>query len=229
VRILALDTATSACSVAILGDGLEICRSTIMERGHAEALLPMVAELLTASGSAFADLDGLAVTVGPGPFTGLRTGLAAARGMALASRLPCLGVTTLEAVAEAVDPDQRVGRCLLVALDSRRRDIYGQVFDVDGRALTKPAAVSPESLAALVPWEPIVVAGSAAATAIQILAEAGIKADAVPATSIPIAVAVARISVRRWPGEGAKMPPPSPLYLRPPDTGKPKFPTKVGR
>ncbi|MHA1569433.1 MAG: tRNA (adenosine(37)-N6)-threonylcarbamoyltransferase complex dimerization subunit type 1 TsaB, partial [Alphaproteobacteria bacterium] len=86
VKLLALDTATGACSVAIWHEGGVLRRRVAeMAHGHAEALMPMVREVMHAAGASFTDLDAFAVTVGPGAFTGLRIGLAAARGMALAA------------------------------------------------------------------------------------------------------------------------------------------------
>ncbi len=116
MRILALDTATSACSAALWHDGRVCARRLVrMERGQSEALMPMVLDVLAEAGCGFSQLDLLAVTVGPGAFTGLRIGLAAARGMALASGIPCLGVTTLEAVAHGVPEGERAADPLLVA------------------------------------------------------------------------------------------------------------------
>ena len=100
MRLLALDTATSACSAALWQDGTVLARHLQpMARGQSEALLPMVAAVMAEAGLAFADLDLLAVTVGPGTFTGIRIGLAAARGLALATGLPLAGIATTEAVA----------------------------------------------------------------------------------------------------------------------------------
>jgi tRNA threonylcarbamoyladenosine biosynthesis protein TsaB len=98
VRLLAIDTALKACSVAYLdGDAAPVAVSEPMERGHAEALAPMVAAVMT--GMDFAALDRIVVTTGPGSFTGLRVGLAFARAMALAVERPCVGVCGLEALA----------------------------------------------------------------------------------------------------------------------------------
>ena len=110
MRLLALDTATAACSVALWRDGAVLARRfEAMLRGQSEALMPMVGAVLAEAGCGFKDLDAIAVTVGPGAFTGLRIGLAAARGMALAAELPLIGVTTLEAVVHGVPPS-RIGR-----------------------------------------------------------------------------------------------------------------------
>jgi tRNA threonylcarbamoyladenosine biosynthesis protein TsaB len=104
MRILAMDTATSSCSVALWCDETIVAaRREVMSRGQAEALVPMIGDVLAEAKVTASDLDLLAVTVGPGAFTGLRIGLATARGMGLAAHVPCLGLTTTEVIAHAVD------------------------------------------------------------------------------------------------------------------------------
>lgn len=217
MKLLALDTATTACSAALWDDGIVRARDLrVMARGQAEALMPMVVGVLARAGLAFADLDLIAATVGPGAFTGLRIGLAAARAMALAAGLPCAGVTTLEAVAANVAESERRGSSLLVALDAKRADLYVQVF-TDGRdPLAPPRAVLPADLAGLVPPGPLMIVGDAAAQAAAALAVAGIDARLSSASGIPDAACVAAIAARRWQAGGPALPP-EPLYLRPPD------------
>src|SRR5580704_978202 len=102
IRILAVDTALGACSAAVLeGDVVRAHRFVATERGHAEALAPMVQETMREAEIAFADLDRLAVTTGPGTFTGQRVGLAFMRGLRLALKKPLAGITTLDAMAAA--------------------------------------------------------------------------------------------------------------------------------
>ncbi|MFQ5617382.1 MAG: tRNA (adenosine(37)-N6)-threonylcarbamoyltransferase complex dimerization subunit type 1 TsaB [Rhodospirillales bacterium] len=216
MRILALDTATSACSAALWWDGgVRARRLARMERGQSEALMPMILDVLAEAGCGFSDLDLLAVTVGPGAFTGLRIGLAAARGMALASGVPCLGVTTLEAVAHGVAKGERAADPLLVALDSKRADVYAQVFAPDLAPLGPPQAVPFGGLGGLVPARRILVAGDAAARAAGALAEAGVAVTLSAAPGLPDAATVAGLAALRWrPGEPVE--PPAPLYLRPP-------------
>jgi tRNA threonylcarbamoyladenosine biosynthesis protein TsaB len=216
VRILALDTATSACSAALWRDG-RVCarRLARMERGQSEALMPMILDVLAEAGCGFSQLDLLAVTVGPGAFTGLRIGLAAARGLALASGVPCLGVTTLEAVADGVPEGERGAGPLLVVLDTKRADVYAQVFAPDLGPLGPPQALPPGALGGLVPARRILVAGDAAARAAGALAEAGVAVTLSAAPGLPDAATVAGLAARRWrPGEPVD--PPAPLYLRPP-------------
>ena len=222
MNILALDTTTSACSVAVLTDEAMIGHSEVMERGHAEALLPMVKAVLNEASMGFPEIDALGVTVGPGAFTGLRIGLAAARGMALAAGIPCVGVTSLEAIAEAISSEKRAGCALLVALDSKRGDIFAQVFAAAGPPLTAPQAVSFDGLVDILPRQSLVVAGTAAAAAVECLVHRGRDVVMVAGVSRPHARDVARVAARRYiAGETANNPP-SPLYLRSPDTGAPK-------
>lgn len=223
MNILALDTTTSACSVAVMTDEVMIGRSEVMERGHAEALLPMIKAVMNEASMGFPEIDALGVTVGPGAFTGLRIGLAAARGMALAAGIPCVGVTSLEAIAEAIDFEKRAGRALLVALDSKRGDIFAQVFAAAGPPLTAPEAVSFDRLADILPEQPVVVAGTAAAAAVECLVPRGLDVVMAAGCSSPHARDVARVAARRYiAGETTANNPPSPLYLRSPDTGAPK-------
>jgi len=219
MRILAFDTATTGCSAAVWADGAVAAhRARAMPRGQSEALLPMIQEAMAAAGMAFGDLDLLAVTVGPGAFTGLRIGLAAARGMALAAGLPCLGVTTMEAVAEAVPEEERGDGPVLIALDAKRADLYAQAFGPEGAPLAAPAAVLPEDLPDLLPpgAAAATVAGDAAGPALEALAAAGIAGRASSAPGVPDAARIAALAARRW-RPGTELPAPAPLYLRPPD------------
>jgi tRNA threonylcarbamoyladenosine biosynthesis protein TsaB len=219
MNILALDTATSACSAALWRDGMVLAhRFAIMPRGQSEALLPMVRDVMRQSGCGFPDLGLIAVTVGPGAFTGLRIGLAAARGMALASGVGCLGLTTLEAVAHGVPGAERDGVPILVALESKRADIYAQVFSADLAPLGSPQALLPEDLARVVPPGTVRVVGDAAERTAAVLAASGV--DAVPSTAIgvPDAATIAGLAADRA-DQATGMP--RPLYLRPPDVRVP--------
>jgi len=220
MRVLAMDTATSACSVALWQDGDAVARrADTMPRGQSEALLPMIADALDEAGCDMGGLDLLAVTVGPGAFTGIRIGLAAARGLALATGLPLLGVTTTEAIAHGADDGDRP---LLVAVDSRRADIFIEVFPADGGSLFGPRATALGDLAGLVPGGPLAVVGDAAPQALAALMEADIPAHIIDAPGAPDAAAVADIAAGRWRPGDEHPAPPSPLYLRPPDATAPK-------
>ena len=227
--VLGFDTSAGACSAAILGEDGGVCarRRLVLARGHAEVLMPMLQEVLAAAEVDFTTLGLLAVTTGPGTFTGIRIGLAAARGLALASGLPLLGVTSLEAVAAAVPAEERAGRPLLVAIDSRRGDLFVQAFDAQNRPLGPARAVAALDLASVEPSDDILVAGDAAERAVGILTVAGRLAAAARELGPPDAVAVAQLARQRWqPGQRQALP--RPTYLRPPDVTLPR-PVGAGR
>src|SRR5262252_1566768 len=140
MRVLAIDTALEACSVAVLDTAradLRVQESLPMQRGHAEALMPLVAQILQSAQLDFTDLDRIAVTTGPGSFTGLRVGIAAARGIALATGKPAVGLSTLAAFAApfiAADDSLPV----VAAINARHDHVYLQVFGPSGRTLVSP-------------------------------------------------------------------------------------------
>ncbi len=228
MRILAMDTATSACSVALMCDGSIVGqRLEEMARGQAEALAPMIREVLNEANVAADTLDLLAVTVGPGAFTGLRIGLATARGMALATGVPCLGLTTTEAIANGVAEKLWIDGALLVALDSKRSDFYVQTFSPGIRASSETLAMEPASLGS---WlqdmpGPVHIVGDAAPEALAALRDTPIDAVVIDAPQIPDAAVMCTLAARRW-STGDPLTPPSPLYLRPPDA---KLPRDGGR
>ena len=140
MRVLAIDTALAACAAAVLDTeraSILAHESLPMTRGHAEALMPMIAGVMSAAAVEFADLDRIAVTVGPGSFTGLRVGVAAARGIALAAGKPVVGLTTLATLAAPFfDADE--SKALLAVIDARHSQVYMQLFGPGGRSLTAP-------------------------------------------------------------------------------------------
>lgn len=225
--LLALDTATDACSVAVLaGDAIAAHRSALMARGHAEALMPMVLETLEAAGLGFADLSAVGVTIGPGAFTGLRIGLSAARGIGLAAGIAVIGATTLEVVAHGVPDEEREGAGVVAAIESKRTDLYIQAFGSDLVPLGAPASVMPDALAEALPEGPLVLAGDAAARAAEALRASG-QGERVTISAAgphPDARVLARIAAARLAAAGDDMgalAAPEPLYLRPPDARRP--------
>jgi tRNA threonylcarbamoyladenosine biosynthesis protein TsaB len=138
--ILAIDTALDACAAGVLDtEAAELIaqESLAMKRGHAEALMPLIARVIKAFGKGFDALDRIAVTTGPGSFTGLRVGLAAARGIALAANKPVVGLTTLSAYAAPVV--SRNGEHPVVsAIDARHDQVYFQVVSGNGGSLIRP-------------------------------------------------------------------------------------------
>ena len=190
MKILAYDTATSSCSVALWVDKKIISyRYKTMTRGHAEHLMVMIREVLVESGENFSNLDLLAVTNGPGGFTGLRVGLAAARGISLAGGIACIGISTLEVIANGLSCAERDSSYILSAIDTKREDIYTQLFTNTSKgsalhSLGKPQATLPENLADYLHMEllvkndlkkKIIVVGDAADRAITTLRKSGIE------------------------------------------------------
>jgi tRNA threonylcarbamoyl adenosine modification protein YeaZ len=218
MKILAFDTAMAACSAAVLAtDGVEpVLLARVWEaraRGHAEILMSRIEQVMDEAALGFGALGRIAVTVGPGTFTGVRIGVAAARGMALALGIEATGVTTLEAVARGAQA-QHAGRPLCVAIDARRGELYVQCFDAALRGLSEPAALPPRQAAALAVRHGCVVVGTGAA----LLRDAARGLDcAADAPLQPDALHVALAAAGRPPGGG----PPEPLYLRAPDAKLP--------
>ncbi len=125
MRLLALDTATERCSVALRVDGQTIERSIELPRGHADLVLPMVEEVLKEGGLQLRDLDGIAYGRGPGAFTGVRIAVGVAQGLAFGAELPTVGISNLAAVAQQV---ARAGDRILVCMDARMDQVYWSVF-----------------------------------------------------------------------------------------------------
>ena len=138
MKILAIDCVHEACSAAFF-DGEKIVSEIVekMEHGQAERLIPMIQEVLSAGNVGFQDIEAIAVTTGPGSFTGVRVGLAAANGIALAADLPMIGVSVLEVLAwksYRLFPDIKK---LCLVLETKRDDYYIQFFE-DGKSLAAP-------------------------------------------------------------------------------------------
>ena len=145
MRILAIDTSTEICAVA-LGDGLAWDeRSVVAGHRHSELLLPMIRGLLDDHDTALAQLDGLAFGAGPGAFTGLRIACGVAQGLALGAGLPLIGVSTLEALAETAR-QRHAATEVIAALDARAQEVYVAAYRHDGvrwHEVVAPAVVAP--------------------------------------------------------------------------------------
>jgi tRNA threonylcarbamoyladenosine biosynthesis protein TsaB len=205
--VLGLDTCLASCSVAVLdGDRVLASAREVMARGHQERLAPMASEVMAQAGLAFDRLERIGVTVGPGSFTGLRVGIAFAKGLAAALSLPAAAVGTLEALAAEAEG------LVFAAIDARRDQLYLQGFE-DGRPLMAPdalgAATAQARIAELSMGRPFTLVGSGATLL------AGLAAGQVIAAEGADARHVARLAAARDAG------PLRPLYLRAPDAKLP--------
>jgi tRNA threonylcarbamoyladenosine biosynthesis protein TsaB len=208
MKILSIDTAMAACSAAFVDtdEDLPAAQAWVaMERGHAEALPPMVAEVIRASGASISAVDRIAVTTGPGTFTGVRIGLSFARGLGLARGIPVIGIDSLSAIAT----NEQAESPLLVASDARNDEIYAALFDAERQILIPPHVTTAHAAAESLP-SGTHVTGSAAE---QVIAVSG-RSDLIRATGgdVPVAAHFARLAAKSAPGVG-----PAPLYLRAPD------------
>ncbi len=228
MNILGFDTCFDACSVALEcgGEGCVASRFEPMATGHAERLVLMISEVMAEAGLPFDAVDRLAVTCGPGTFTGTRIAVAAARALALATGKPLVAATSLwvmaEEVAESLKHSDEDSPDILVATDARRGEVYVQHFRA-GAPLCDAAVLSPQAAADLLSHGgPAVVAGSGA---IAVADAAGTRDGssnlrALRRDLVPDARFLARLAVR-LDDNGRSV---SPLYLRPadakPQTGK---------
>jgi len=193
-----------------------------LARGHAEAVVPMVASVMADSGLRYDQLDAIAVTIGPGTFTGIRIGLAAARGLALASSRPMVGITTLEAIAHGAQANKR---SVLVLLDARKGQLYAQLFDWTLKPVAPPSVLATQNIRSLKPSGQYIVAGTGVALARPHLLAATVPEDDIifdTGAGFPRAAIVARIASTREPRPPTTI---RPLYLRAPDA---VFPPVVG-
>jgi tRNA threonylcarbamoyladenosine biosynthesis protein TsaB len=220
--ILAIDTALDACAAGVLDTDagkLIAQESQGMKRGHAEALMPLIARVMKESGIAFAGLDRIAVTTGPGSFTGLRVGLSAARGIALAANKPVVGLTTLTAYAAPV-VSQNLEQPVISAIDARHDHVYFQVVSGDGNPLIRPrVAPIEEALGASRFGAPHLV-GNAAGILSQRWPTDAPPPFKVDAQSAPDIAWVAWIGAAVSPSTA----PARPFYLRAPDAKPSKDP-----
>jgi tRNA threonylcarbamoyladenosine biosynthesis protein TsaB len=214
--ILAIETGSRACSVAVFNSPSDIpaCLHEHTDHGHATMLMPMIEQAMAQAGCGYADLDRIAVAVGPGSFTGIRVGLAAALGLSLASGVPVVGISSFLTVAD-VEPRERQERRLFALLDSRREEPFLVELDGELRFIQPPAVATPDALdEILAPARPLILAGDAPAMG-RYAGQGGIRLM----QTAPHALAVARLAAdpeRRYDL------PPKPVYVRPPDVTMPK-------
>lgn len=223
VKILGIDTALGACSVALLdGDHVAAHAHEQMQRGHAEALAPMAEAVMHASGNSFSDIERLAVTTGPGTFTGQRVGLAFARAMALALKIPVVGVTTLDAMAAQALSEENTDWALAVC-DAKRGEVYLGARASSGETLIAASIAGYEAAAKQVLetlrtyGNSLALAGTGAELLRALLGSEGRNLHAAKVQQ-PDAIFVARLGANL----SASDAPPRPLYLRAPDAKLPQ-------
>lgn len=225
MKILAFDTALRACSVAVWIDG-EIVASRFEERdrGHAEALVPMIEDVRGRAQIDYETLDRIAVTIGPGTFAGVRIGVAAARGLAVSLSVPLVGLTTLEVIAAAAQRHLKEDDTSLTAVfDARRGQVYTQSFDRMLKPLFPPRSQSPLELADSLPVGKPALVGDGCAVVLDALHQNDRDFRFMEEPVQPDAATAAKLAADRdvtEPNSGELRP----LYLRPPDA---KLPTPV--
>ncbi|HEX6977837.1 MAG TPA: tRNA (adenosine(37)-N6)-threonylcarbamoyltransferase complex dimerization subunit type 1 TsaB [Alphaproteobacteria bacterium] len=214
MRILGLDSATGGCSAAVWADGRILAYEAAPHGANAtEAMVPMLDRVMARAGLDFEALDRLAVTNGPGHFTGMRAALAVVQGLALAVQRPVIPVTTLEAIAAGMAPDARRGHRVLAAIDSKRAEPFLQIFDADLVPLGPAIAMMADDFAAGAPdGAPFVVVGDAAEIITRALIARGRPATVADAPGRPDARVVAALAASR----PATRDPVRPFYIHPP-------------
>ncbi|MFZ3019701.1 MAG: tRNA (adenosine(37)-N6)-threonylcarbamoyltransferase complex dimerization subunit type 1 TsaB [Gallionella sp.] len=213
MNILALETSTEYCSVALWQDGEVVSRCDLVGQKHSERLMPMIDDLLQATGHKLQTMDAIAFGMGPGSFTGVRIACGVAQGLALGANLPVVGVCTLEALAEASGHDK-----VIVVLDARMSEIYHAAYERQGDewiAVSEPCLCKPEDAPAL-SGEGWFAAGSGfAVNSAALQARYAGQLQGVEGTVVPQAAAIAALGARRLArGEGMDAALALPLYLR---------------
>jgi tRNA threonylcarbamoyladenosine biosynthesis protein TsaB len=221
MNVLAFDTCLGAVSAAVRRRGPdggwllhEACE--VRSAGHAERLFPLIAEVMGAAGLAFADLDRIAVTAGPGTFTGVRVGVSAARALALAAGKPVVAATSLAVMAlgagERLGGAIPQGRRLVVAVDARRGALYVQGFAARAADAGEARMLTGQEAAAWIGRKPALLVGSAAPALAALVNQAGGDAEHRFPDLQPHARNLAVLAASLAPVSPVK-----PLYLRPPD------------
>ncbi|NIX75542.1 tRNA (adenosine(37)-N6)-threonylcarbamoyltransferase complex dimerization subunit type 1 TsaB [Microvirga terricola] len=226
MRVLAIDTALGACSACIfqVGETEPLASESIaMERGHAEALLPLLDRLSSKVEGGFDSLGRVAVTVGPGSYTGLRVGISAARGIGLALGIPVIGVATLSAYLAPLMAGNQRG-LFTAAIDAKHGHMYIQAIAFGGRTIIPPSLMNYRDALRLLGSGPLLITGSAAPILAAEARANGIEAIVSDTPHAPDIAWVARLGAIADPAQAL----PKPLYLRDPDA-KPQDGARIAR
>lgn len=206
--LLAIDCSAGLCAACVYDAAAdtELGREVLdLGKGHAERLMAVIAEALERSGIGYAGLDTVAVSTGPGSFTGVRVGVSTARGLALALKIPAIGVTTLEALA-AEARERFPGRAVLAALDAGRAEIHAALYDELAVLRYGPAVTTLDHVIALATERVPVLAGTAAKL---VAGASGHMFDIGPTAATADIAIYARQAAAKGAGEK-----PAPVYLR---------------
>jgi len=210
--VLALDTALASCSVCLFDserDKVVASEAAMLGRGHAEALLPMLERVVAKLDGGFAKIERVGVVTGPGSFTGLRVGIAAARAVGLAVGCPVVGVSTLAALAAPLVAEAE-GAPIAALVDARHGNLYFQLFSSEGRPLADPAALSLEQAVARIGEEPVHLVGGPAGILQAALVKAARTVKSSLTEAVPDIVSVAKLAVEADPRKAR----PDPLYVK---------------
>ena len=215
MRLLAIDTALGQCAACVqdtaAGEPLA-AESLAMDKGHAEALLPLIERVVAQAGGGFASLDRIVVTVGPGSFTGIRVGLSAARAIGLAIERPVIGVTTLSTLMAPLMEDGPQ-RLIVAAIDARGGRVFAQAISQSGRLVIAPALLQVREVVRSLGSGPVTLVGSGAALVAREALAVGVDAHVQAGSTVPDMAWVARLGAAADPEEA----PPKPLYIASPD------------
>lgn len=215
MRVLAIDTSLGGCSACVLqrGANTAIARETMLiEKGHAEELIPLLDRVMARVEGGFKSLDRVAVTVGPGSFTGMRVGLSAARAAGVALGIPVIGVSTLSAYLAPMMREE-AGRVVVAAIDARHKHIYVQALVHGGRALIGPKIAPVREIVRELGSAAITLSGSGAPVLAAELWSVGLDVRIQDASPSPDILWVARLGIASDPMHS----PANPLYLKAPD------------
>lgn len=213
MRILALETSTEYCSVALWQDGDIVSRCELVGQKHSELLMPMLDGLLKEAGIAMTHLDGIAFGMGPGSFTGVRIACGVTQGLALGANLPVVGVCTLEALAEASGHDK-----VIAVLDARMSELYHAVYERQGddwMTVSEPCLCKPDAAPAVAGEDWFIAGSGLAVHGAALQARYAGQLSGEDSAAVPQAAAIATLGARRFArGEGVDAALALPLYLR---------------
>ena len=217
MNILVFDTASPMCSSAIFADGAVVAKNhKLITHQHAEILIPMIEQTLSDAKMDYIDLNLIGTTTGPGSFTGIRIGLATARGLSLACNIPLIGVTNFEVLANAVSRTDRVGQRILIILETKRDDFYVCVYSERLDLIYGPTTIEGGDLEGLVDPGKTIILGDGVKRAMSFFARSGTTLTG-KKTKNNIELQMIAVLVNDRFNLDAKLEKPRPMYINPPN------------